>query len=66
MLFKIYIQVFLISILFQLGFSWFDIEKPDYQVLSKIGKNVEIRKYNATKWVCTSAKGIFYSMIITR
>lgn len=37
--------------------SWWDIEMPEYDVVKQIGKNVEIRRYNVTKWVGITSKG---------
>ena len=36
--------------------SFFDIEMPEYDVVKQIGKNVEIRRYNETKWVGITSK----------
>ena len=30
-----------------------EIEMPAYEVIRSLGDNLEIRKYPATKWVCT-------------
>ena len=30
-----------------------DIESPTYEVIKKIDENTEIRKYSASKWICT-------------
>ena len=30
------------------------IEEPDYEVLTKLTKSIEIRKYKPTKWVSTT------------
>lgn len=38
------------------------IEKPSYQVLNKIGNNIEIRKYSTSKWVQTSSTSQARSM----
>ena len=64
MFYKIFSVIIIQALLFQLGFCWFDIEMPEYKVLQKIGKNIEIRKYNTTKWACTSAKGILFLFLI--
>lgn len=34
-----------------------EIERPPYTVEQKIDDNIEIRKYEKTKWVCTTASG---------
>ena len=33
------------------------LEVPNYEVLEKLASNIEIRKYEETKWVATSAEG---------
>jgi len=35
---------------------WTETETPDYDVVKQIGKNVEIRRYNMTKWVGVTSK----------
>jgi len=35
-----------------------EIERPPYEVVRKLGDNMEIRKYPATKWVCTKEKDV--------
>lgn len=35
----------------------FGIETPDYEVLRKIGDNIEIRRYSPTKWVGVTVNG---------
>lgn len=35
-----------------------EIERPPYEVLRKIGDNMEIRKYQRAKWVCTKEKDV--------
>ena len=37
--------------------SGFEIAKPKYKVLQNLGPNMEIRRYEATKWVSTSIQG---------
>ena len=32
------------------------IERPPYEVIQKLDDNLEVRKYPATKWVCTTVK----------
>ncbi|CAF0830758.1 unnamed protein product [Brachionus calyciflorus] len=34
-----------------------EIERPKYEVVKTIGENMEIRKYEPTKWVSTSMEG---------
>lgn len=31
-----------------------EIERPPYEIIEKLADNIEIRKYAASKWVCTS------------
>ena len=50
-------QVALVLISIGTVFSWFEIEMPDYEVLKVLGKNVEIRRYDATKWASISTQG---------
>jgi hypothetical protein len=34
-----------------------EIEMPTYELLQKLDENIEIRKYPASKWVCTKQSG---------
>ena len=34
-----------------------EIERPNYEVLKTLGENMEIRKYEASKWVSTTMEG---------
>lgn len=34
-----------------------EIEVPPYEVVKKLSDNMEIRRYPATKWVCTKVEG---------
>ena len=56
MFFSNQMSLFLVMALVGVSYGWslFKIEMPDYQVLSKIGDNVEIRKYPQLKWAATS------------
>ena len=49
---KLFLALTLVGVSY--GFSLFSIEMPDYTVVSKIGNNVEIRKYPQLKWADTS------------
>lgn len=39
------------------GVFGFDIEKPKYELVCKIARNIEIRRYPSTRWASTSEMG---------